>query len=645
MVRLDLVALTDAVLTQLATVGQVKRALRELAAGACLKLTQLEDGSVTALFADGAQTRLPVNQLPKNASCTCPSATFCQHRIMLALAYREQFKDADGVSVNQNVSWDPASLNVDAFEATLGVADKRQLKRLLESSIHARLERGQTPIAHLPMATVRFLVPNTTLYALCDCKQEHNCMHVALALRAFGAANGSDSVNIGNLGKQVARKRAVKQVATTESLISLQQAVEAVIVQLLNVGVIAGTVGHAHTLEFAQSQAKSLGTTQALLMLDALTEQIRAYEHRSSRYDESTVLDLVAQLYACTHTSDMSNAVGMGEPFETELAKSRLVSLGMRLLGSESEIYVCAALADPDTGAVMALENVIPRFTEKFGDKVPIRQRQILPSITIESLGRGQLITSVAKRRADGLLTLKRNTGGKTQIMPRDATINSSSPLVINDLKLLAQRIASRPLSLTRRRSRIENFHVFDVQDVVGQSWSAGGQVWQAVVHVSGCEEPLFLKRAFDVTVPEAISTLKSALSGKHGKVRQIAGSVQLKSGSFICDPWSVTTDRLIIPDIDVIEHASVSEDIQILSGDITSWERALQLLSGALHAGRRAWSNTTDQIGSEIVDELKNEGFAQTADLMLNWLSDSTTNLTAFGQAAVWLIALQESH
>ena len=87
--RDDLLHLSPEALTQIANAGLVKRALRELAADYRPRITVDEAGLLDAQFSDGVQTRWPPGVPIQQAQCSCGAAAVCRHRIIAALAYRE----------------------------------------------------------------------------------------------------------------------------------------------------------------------------------------------------------------------------------------------------------------------------------------------------------------------------------------------------------------------------------------------------------------------------------------------------------------------------------------------------------------------------------------------------------------------------
>ncbi|WP_404816409.1 hypothetical protein [Streptomyces thermolineatus] len=86
--RTDLLALTPDTLAALANRGLVKRAVKELDAGAGLDVSDDGDGTVRGRFPDGTEAVLPAGADLDAGSCTCGAPGLCRHRIGLVLAYR-----------------------------------------------------------------------------------------------------------------------------------------------------------------------------------------------------------------------------------------------------------------------------------------------------------------------------------------------------------------------------------------------------------------------------------------------------------------------------------------------------------------------------------------------------------------------------
>jgi riboflavin synthase len=618
-------ALTEQGLIQIANAGLVKRGQRDLAAGAGPEIREAADGSVEARFADGTVTRLGPGRMPAEARCTCPASGMCRHRVALVLGYQRDAATAAPAAG----AWDPGGLDLAALELGWSAAQRSAMKRLRAAPLTIRLEHGAMPVARLPMATVSFLVPHDIAYARCDCAALARCAHVALAIEAFRAAGGQAEVTLGTA-------------APVPGAPDLRQAADAVLARLLVDGVVAGMPALERPLDRARAVAAAAGATWLLLALEALAEQVAAHERRSARHAEDAVLALAAELHARTRAADAAAALGLGEAMEVAMAKTRLVSLGARITRQGRELTVRAALADPDTGAAMVLEQqVAPEAGQAQASPEAARRRRLVPGIAAEALARGQLLTSVARRRADGGLVLGTGRGGRTTLTPRAPVQPMPAPLAVADLAALAARWAERPPAFLRPRNRVLDLHVFAVDEVLGEAWAPGAQLWQAAVALPGEGGTLLLERRYDPGAPDALDLLSAAVQGRHGALRQVAGSVRIEGGTVICDPWSLGADQLVIPDLDAAERpaAPVAIEGRPVPGDAPGALRAL--LAAALHAGRRRDPEMTRD-GARLVGRLRESGYPEAARRLSAWLA-GRDDVPAFGAAAVWSLALLE--
>jgi hypothetical protein len=633
MARADLIALSEDGLVQLSNAGLVRRASRDLAAGNGPALEEAADGTVEAHFADGVVTRLTPGRQLADATCGCPASGMCRHRVMLALAYKAQ--GGNGATPTEAAqAWDPATLDLDAFEASFTPSIRSEMTRLLAMRIDVRLERGPQPSARLPMATVKFLVPGDVGYARCDCAQGLRCAHVALAIRAFRGADGAAEATVGTFGER----------AAPSGPDELRDAVDAVLARLLEVGVVAGPAAHAQAIFRARAAAEAAGAVHLALGLDALAEQIDAYEARSARHDELACLALAAELHARPRAADRTKTLGIGEPMETAMGKARLISLGARLSAEGEDVRVMLLLADSDTGATMLLEKLFSPLPSEAGRLVEtILRRQFVPGLAVVTTARGQILTRAARRRADGLLALGSGARGRTALAPRDAVFAFAPPLKVLDAGALAARFAGRPPSFLRPRRRIDEVHVFEINEVLGQAWTSGSQLWQAAATLKDDGGTLYLERSYDAGAPRALDILSSAFEGRYGRLRQVAGPVRVEGDALVCEPWSLGADRFIVPDIDAADEAPAPAPSVALARPSTSPDRARHLLASALHAGRRARDGIAAKQAAEVAAALDAAGYRATAGRLRVWTASEAGDAVPFGEAAVWLAALME--
>ncbi|MBN7806978.1 hypothetical protein JZX86_16615 [Agrobacterium rosae] len=630
MLRPDLVALTDQGLIQLSNAGLVKRALRELETVALPELQEAND-AIIARFADGTSTRLCSGQALADAACSCPSSGMCRHRVMLAVTYRARHAAENGGDASEP-DWNPASFDAEQVADSLSASAKAELSQLLRSRHTVRLEYGKTPTAYLPMATVRFLVPGDLSYTRCDCELGTHCAHVGMAVKAFQTAERGSQTIIGGASENGA----------SIDLMPLRIACDAVIERLLEAGVAAGPEAHAQTIEAARRSAQQANAIQLLLVLEALEEQISDYDNRSARHGERFVLQLAAGLFARTRATDSASALGLGEPFETPMGKTRLVSLGARLRQQGADIRASVLLADSDTGATMLMEKPFsPLPTQDargFVTSLPTRQMSI--GMPVGGLGRGQILTSVARRRADGMLTLGRGSGGRSQLMPRDALFTFPQPLAATSVERVAAELSNRQISLLRPYRRFDTLHVFDIDEVTGQSWAPGRQLWEAGAHLANDGGKIWFERPFDAAAPGAPGILAVAFEGKWGPVRQVTGTLRLDGDAVVCEPWSISADRFIVPDLEVDESDHTVAAIAT-SAKRDVLDEAEDLLSGMLHAGQRS-RVTVQALAPIISSRLLESGYRQASQHMNRDIT--TLGGEPFCKAAIWLLTLRES-
>ncbi|QEI05531.1 hypothetical protein FXN63_06515 [Pigmentiphaga aceris] len=708
MIRHDLLALSDDGLAQLANVGLVKRGRRDVAEGKAPTITVSDDGSVQADFADGTVTKLAPDRSLIDATCTCPASGVCRHRVTLVLAYQAQQSAGGGADVETAAStstnaatsagqdagteagqdagtatgsststapdqdarkntsgttspaaraaWDPAELDADAFTASLSAPLRTELTRLRAARLDVRLEQGAIPAAHLPMATVRFLVPHVLAYARCDCVAGGNCVHVALAIQAFKQARGATETRLepidsgtGANDTQVGNQLDAK---TEARLDALRVAGDALLARLLDVGLSSGPDAFAQPLADARAAATTLGAVQYLLALDGLSQQIDAYAARSARHNEMLALQYATELYARTRTTDPRVALGIGESLETAMSRTRLVSLGARLRGDAGQVDASVMLADLDTGAVMVLER---RITQARDTKLPstavLAQRQFSSGMSLSAAAHGQILTSSGKRRVDGRLVLGSQRGGLTQTMPYDGNAALRAPLMVANVDELIETLSARPPAFVRRHDATGDVRVFEIEEVLGQALAEGGQCWHGAVQLTNEGGVLRLQRRYDAVAPQALEALTRALSGQYGKLRRIVGPVYVESDNLICDPWLIMADRLLVPDLEAVPAGAASNSLpHHENAAATPLEQALQLLAGAVHVGRRTGPNNAGvrHHARTVAESLNEAGYRQGADYLSNWSTSSNTSDSgpngpaSFGNVACFIQAIR---
>ena len=624
--RTDLLALTPESLAALANAGLVKRAQKELEQSKGPGLVEEPDGTVVGIFADGVTARLPPGVPLRDAPCTCGAVTVCRHRIAVVLAYRAQHGGEPApAEAKAAPPWSPGEIDDAALLARLGRRTLERARSLRRSCCTVEVRRpgplDPVPTAGLPTCTVRFLVPRDLAYARCDCLARQDCEHVAVAVWAFRAADERDR-SAPQLLVQVAEE-AGKQ-ATADPVLEALEAAVHLGEEILLEGVVHSRESLAQAFALGREGLLRTGLTWPLTLLEELEDTLAAYRARSARYRAGRVAGLLAELAARKRAArgggelPVPFVLGQGEALETRLDHLRLVSLGARVEADGRDREAEILLADPDTAMVLVLRKrwSFPE-TEEPPDATGLAARRMASGTALGALARGQIVTRVARRRANRSLFLGEARGGLTSVTPQEGAWDIlPAPLRVTRIADLAAAWKARPPQLLRPRILAENVHVFAVEGVAGLFYAPGEQtLFATLLDAEG--EPFHLARPYRAVAPHALDHLAAALTGTWGPVRFVSGEVRRHLGSFVVDPLAVVCDRLIILDLESkrtarppLPHARPSTDPPVEAAAA----EALGLLEEGAHQGlRRAAPGYPDRLRASA-EKLEKAGLTTSA-------------------------------
>jgi hypothetical protein len=139
------------------------------------------------------------------------------------------------------------------------------------------------------------------------------------------------------------------------------------------------------------------------------------------------------------------------------------------------------------------------------------------------------------------------------------------------------------------------------------------------------------------------LPALFAAAAGDKAPLTQIAGTVRAEGGAIVCEPWSLFTDRFIVPDLEANDDSSMVANVASRPKTMSAPEVTRLFLAGAVHAGRRQRDLRFVERGRQMTAALRDAGFEATAQRLAAWLSD-TEDVAAFGRVAVWLSTLLEN-
>jgi len=524
--RQDLAALSDPVLVSLANRGLVKRAHKMLAKEQGPRVVWEADTPV-GTYPDGVVTRLQPDTPLVETSCSCGATTVCRHRIALVIALRSA--DAEPKEAWTPAEFDDALLLERLGKRLIARADRRERKGLVVEV----LDDG-APTARLPTCTVRFLVPHDLAYAKCDCDVPELCEHVALAVRAFRAADRvPGTVELG--------RRDEVDTAALEQLVELSR-------ELLGEGIVNAPASLAQ--RFAVVRSGLAGQVWPLDLCEDTEDLVEAYRSRSARYRSSQAAELLVEPTARLRAARADGGTPPGRVLgttvapETALEKLSLVALGCRVEAFDRLRQAEVFLADAATGTVVVLrKSWSAREGEEPMTAPQLARRVVGGGVKLGAMASAQVITQVAKRRANRLLVLgggRQNTSATPQ---RGDWDKLPAPLFVESLGELAAHRRARPPRMLRPRLLAENLVVLPIEAVVSARWAAGEQAVIAQLLTRG-GDLVELVKVHRSVVPGACASLAKAL---HGEIRYVAG--ELVGG--VLDPLSVVTaEGVLVPEL-----------------------------------------------------------------------------------------------
>jgi hypothetical protein len=647
-VRDDLAHLTPEALAQLTNVGLVKRAVRELAGGYRPKIELDDAQTLTAHFDDGIECTWPQGTTIRNALCNCGAAGLCRHRLIAALAYREQaaFDGEDGQQLSPAMR-DVASVSDEDLGRLIPVGLMQAAERMRSEGIvvdvHRRGAGEPCDTARLPSATVRFWAGGAIEAARCDCVAASACEHVALGVWAFRAAQGSNAgatttaVPLGPPARRHAVDRAPFELA---------------IQTLLQHGVVQGSGPLAQG--FTAARVSAADAAWLGLLLADFENWAEAYAQRSALYEPTDGVDLVAELglrlAAGVLPGRAAAVLGVGQASETALDRLRLMGLGARTRRDGESRLTTLVMADIDTGTRLVLRHTWQVPDNRAAKEAELRAAErVAPGVMLEAIAQGQLLAQQASRRADGSIRLARARSSQNSVLPQPGDwSNLSPPLRYSSVAALRAAALSQPNAALQPRHAARRHVVFSPQQVQAVRYDPNDQSLLAIL-ADDAEDVVLLQRTHERHAPHALDSIAAALAGHFGPLRHVAGTLEWQDGTPRIEPWALACDRLVIPDF-ISGPSGALSDVELgrapqESSDAVALtlDRLRRHLAVWLHHGLRRLPSRWSGEGVGLARELSTVGMNELAQRLLDM--QALCNKDALGEAAGAFLSLASIH
>ena len=628
--RPDLLALNDDAIISLANRGLLKRSRKLIDRGKGPTL-RVEDGVVIGDFEEGVQTALRPGVPLAETDCSCPAAGMCRHRIMVVLAFQAE-AERSGAAPESSVdeAWDPGGFDDEAIEALLGKRALRRARFALSKGLVAEVVRGSRPNCRLPSTTVRFLVPHDLAYARCDCEAKTACAHVAHAVWAFREAKDSpgETVTIAlTKGEEV-------------DLSPLDAAVD-----LADEVLATGVVHLPNTLPQRFAAVKK-GLSEARMVwplgaVEELEDLVGAYRGRSARYTAEgvarAVLELRARRDACAVGSGIPGASILGTSVapETRLDQLRLIAVGARVQAFEDTRRCEVFQVDPGSATVLVARREFLREGEATLNGPQLARKVITGRTRLKQLAVGQVLTQVARRRANRLVTIGAGKA-RTRVTPQTGDWSLiPAPIRVVDFQEFVKAWEVRPPRMLRPRVLAENVHVFRVVGSVTQVWSPARQTLTARVPVPN--GALTVELAWRGVTPGAVAALSAALK----TALWVGGDLRRETRGFVLRPLSIVCAHgVVVPDIEEVGEmdaptGQLDEAVEAVGQAI---EGSRQVLVEAAHSGLDALGPGWFKRLAKRAKTLDEVGMKATAHLGWKLAEASRTDA---GRCALWCAAM----
>jgi hypothetical protein len=535
-VRADLLALTPDAVAALANAGLVKRALKELEAGAGPSLAEALDGAVIGTFADGVQATLPAGVTLKHSACSCGAKGICRHRVAVALGYRgwHEQQSSSPAGPAAQLPWWPGELTDERLELALGAQRLARAREVAASGVLVTLEPGVTPVARLPTCSVRFLVPHDLSYARCDCSEQAGCEHVALAVWAFRLGTGAGTVELGVAGSAGLELEIFGAIGDA----------------VLELGV-ARVPSLAARFATLRRQALDGGLVWLDTLLVDLEQCLDGWRARSALYTAEDVRGLLVELEARLRAAKQGGelpvryVLGSDEAAQTLLDHVRLISLGARLRADGSTRFADVFLFDPDSITTLVLRK---RWADATEVGAELGRRAIAPKVALSLLAHGQVVSKAVLRNANRTAELGSSRANQTSVTPQSGDWSMvRAPVRVDDVSRWQQSQRGLPPKLLRPRVLAEHLHVVDVARVVDVVSVPADQAVVAVLEDQAGNQLEAVVRHRAV----APNALGAAAAAFEQPVRFVSGELASSARGVRLEVLAISSGaRVVVPDL-----------------------------------------------------------------------------------------------
>jgi hypothetical protein len=543
MPRTDLLSLTGDDLARISTRGHVTAARKELEGRVTGQLTETPDGAVRVRWSDGRLSEVPAGAALDAGRCSCNEGRVCKHLVRLVLLYQQQTPRNHLPAATE--PWDPGGISDDELARCCKPQTLARARQLFDAGVLAELVRASQPLArfHLPVCTVRFLLPNQPAYARCNCRGSAPCEHVALAVWAFRRLPAEQRSGIVTAGAPLAAMPP-----------TLLDAIDAALLDFAEQGVSGLGKNALDRLARLARQCEEADLVWPDEVLRDWLTQLDCYIRHDARFDPILMAALVGELAIRTdalrsNTGALPGLLVSGSRSDrpAELEPGEYGGLGCGIRRARGGVELAAYLYDRKAGHVLAItqEVVEPARDQDtsfahLADRIAVHG---LAGATFAAVGAGILRLPGGKRSPRyELLPGRAQKGRPSPVLLAQETLaweEIDPPVRMDDFADLEAHLALLPPSSLRPRRVAEDFHVVKVASVEDARFDHAAQVVQAVL-VDARGNRALLEHPYTSRGRAGVEVLLGRLNRGPGQPCFVAGQVSRSAGALIIRPVSL---------------------------------------------------------------------------------------------------------
>ncbi len=536
-VRKDILAISEEALESLTNRGTLRRAKKEVdGEKVTCQWNGKEDGTIIAVWSDGATCTIEPETSLGDADCTCPASSVCRHLVRTVLAYSSKVGHREEAPTGP---WNPGDITDEQLASVYAKRVITAAKKEFEEGLLVEVVRSEKPFAviHGLGVTIRFPVQGDVRYAQADTSGQTAEKATINAVKAFRLLPAESNAGYVVTGK--GDKRAPADIVDDG---------ESLVTEIIQFGFAGASTHLPRLLSSLEDRCRSANLVWPAEILSDLSEETKRYNSHDSLFSPENCVELLAEwlvrsdaLSSLTGTVPSLLISGTRHDVPQALSRRRLVGLGCAPTVRKNGVVLRAYLQDQESGALTFLER---RFKDP-EDSEPksfthLANAPVVKGASLKDLATYHILIGSGKRSPSGRLIPGRKVAASPQTYEWE---NLREPLRVENLIELKNRLSCLPPTPLRPRNERTNFHVIPVSTVTDIHFDSVHQTAVATfTDKEGAE--FFLCHPYISRGAQGFEKLLQTLSRTDIAIKFVAGTVNLQPRGITIEPTAIVFEE-----------------------------------------------------------------------------------------------------